>query len=121
MAINKKKKIISRKRRVLRVRNKIGKGTALQPRLSVFRSNKHIFAQLIDDESAKTVYGIGTTSSIMKQNKLNKKSKKSAQEIGRLVSDFVEKNNITKVIFDRGAYKYHGIVAEIGKLVIKKD
>ncbi len=95
-------------RRKIRIRAKI-KGTAQRPRLSVFRSNKHIFLQLIDDEKNKTLV---STSDILP--KAGKKSKtkivktKSAFEAGKILAELAKKKKITSVIFDRGGYAYHG-------------
>lgn len=101
-----------RNRRALRVRKKV-RGDSAKPRLSVFRSNKHIAAQLIDDESSVTLFGIGTMSKEFKSSKLNKKSKEAAVEIGKRIAAEAKKKKIENVVFDRGAYKYHGIIAEL--------
>lgn len=93
-----------RYRRHKRVRAKIF-GTAFRPRLSVFRSAKHIWAQLIDDEKAKTLL----TASDLELKKLRVKDKKEkAREVGKLIAQKALKNKIEKVVFDRGGYKYHG-------------
>ncbi len=95
-------------RRKIRIRAKI-KGTAQRPRLSVFRSNKHIFLQLIDDEKRKTLVSVGDF-----QPKTTKKSKiktvktKAAFEAGKILAELAKKKKITSVIFDRGGYAYHG-------------
>ena len=89
-------KQIKRKRRHKRVRAKI-KGTAKVPRLCVFRSSKYIYAQIIDDEKGKTLVAVS--------GKLA-----SAAEIGKLIAKKTIEKKITKIVFDRGGYKYHGIV-----------
>jgi len=95
-------------RRKTRIRAKI-KGTAQRPRLSVFRSNKHIFLQLIDDEKRKTLVSVGDF-----QPKIGKRAEtkitktKSAFEAGKNFAELAKKKKITSVIFDRGGYAYHG-------------
>ncbi len=110
-----KRKWEKRKRRHIRVRAKI-KGTADKPRLSVFRSNKHIFLQLIDDEKRKTLFSV---SDILP--KAGKKSKaktiktKSAFQVGRDLAELARKKKITSVIFDRGGYAYHGRIKAVAE------
>lgn len=98
-----------RKRRVLSVRRRL-RGTAEKPRLNVKRSNKHLFVQLIDDENCKTLFGIGT---LGKNAEFGKKSKEAAKKIGAKAAELAKAQNIEKVVFDRGPYKYHGLIAEI--------
>jgi len=107
-----KNRNIRRKRRALRVRKHV-RGTSLKPRLTIFRSNKHLLAQIIDDESHATIVGIGTMSKDFKDSAHAKKSKEAAKEIGKRIAQEAKKKNIEKVIFDRGSYKYHGIIAEM--------
>lgn len=104
-----KQRNIRRKRRSLRVRKSV-RGTLEKPRLTVFRSNKHLSAQIIDDENHATLFGIGTMS---KEFAGAKKSKEAAREIGKRIAAEAKKKNIETVIFDRGHYKYHGIIAEL--------
>lgn len=101
-----------RKRRAQRVRKRLF-GSTQKPRLTVFRSNKHIHAQIIDDEKQQTLFGIGTTSKSSKDSKQAKKSKESARYIGKRIAEEAIKQNIKCVVFDRGYYKYHGIIAEL--------
>ena len=96
-----------RKSRHTRVRNKIS-GTASVPRLNVFRSNKNIFAQIIDDESNKTLV---SASSIDKELNLeNGGNVEAAAKVGELIAKRAKKAKISKVVFDRGGYLYHGRV-----------
>jgi large subunit ribosomal protein L18 len=99
----------ARKSRVMRVRKKLH-GSAIRPRLSVSKTNCHIYAQLIDDDNSVTLAGFGTLS---KATSLKKKSKESAREIGKQIAELAKSRNIDSVIFDRGRYKFHGIVAEL--------
>ncbi len=101
-----------RKRRKFRVRKAI-KGKVNRPRLAVFRSNKHLFAQLIDDESSVTLFGIGTMSKEFKGSNFAKKSKEAAREIGKRIAAEAKSKNVERVVFDRRHYKYHGLVQEI--------
>jgi large subunit ribosomal protein L18 len=102
----------ARKKRVMRVRKKLH-GSGERPRLSVLKSNVHIYAQLIDDDKGVTIAGIGTLSKSNQKTSFNKRSKEAAREIGKQIAELAKKNNIQTVIFDRGRYKYHGIVAEL--------
>lgn len=109
--MDKSKKIRARARtaRIMRVRKKLH-GTAERPRLTVSKTNRHIYAQLIDDDAAKTLIGLGTLS---KKSPVKKKSKESAREIGKQLGALAKKQNIDSIIFDRGRYKFHGVVAEL--------
>lgn len=90
-----------------RVRNKVS-GTSAVPRLNVFRSNNNIFAQIIDDEASKTLV---SASSIDKELKLeNGGNTLAAEKVGELLAKRAKKAKITKVVFDRGGYLYHGRV-----------
>ena len=90
-----------------RIREKVS-GTAYTPRLNVFRSNKNIFAQIIDDETAVTLV---SASSIDKELKLENGSNiEAATKVGELLAKRAKKQKITKVTFDRGGYQYHGRV-----------
>ena len=90
-----------------RVRNKIS-GTAERPRMSVFRSNKQIYVQLIDDLSGKT---LAASSSLGITEKLPKKEQ--AAKVGELIAKKAQEAGITTVVFDRNGYLYHGRVKEV--------
>lgn len=104
------KKIVrndARKARHARVRTKVS-GTKDVPRLNVFRSNSNIFAQIIDDEAGVTLV---SASSIDKELKLeNGGNVEAATKVGELIAKRAKKAKITKVVFDRGGYQYHGRV-----------
>jgi large subunit ribosomal protein L18 len=96
----------ARERRHRRIRGKVA-GTAERPRLAVFRSNKGIFAQLVDDESGRTLAGaswLGLPKSF-KGNRIEQ-----AAEVGKAVAAAAKKAGIETVVFDRGGYLYHGRV-----------
>ncbi len=104
-------------RRHKRVRAKI-KGTKETPRLSVFRSNKHIFLQLIDDDSGKTLASVSDLKikkSVGKEIKKTKTKTELAKEMGKDLAEIALKNKIKKVVFDRGGYKYHGKVKAVAE------
>lgn len=107
-----KNRNVQRKRRALRVRKQV-RGDAQKPRLSVFRSNKHIGAQLIDDEKGVTLFGFGTLSKELKGSEHAKKTKGAAREIGKRIAQEAKSKKIEHVVFDRGSYKYHGVIAEL--------
>ena len=103
--IKKESKNVSRVRRHLRVRKKIS-GTADCPRLSVYRSNKHIHAQIIDD-----VRGVTLASASSLQLKLaNGGNIEAAKLVGKSIAEKAKKANIKTVVFDRSGYLYHGRV-----------
>lgn len=103
--ITKLDKNASRKKRHARVRAKLS-GTAARPRLNVFRSNKHIYAQLIDDMSGVT---LASASTIEKDLNLESTSNvEAAKLVGELVAKRAVEKGITAVVFDRGGYLYHG-------------
>lgn len=97
-------KIKLRWRRRQRIRAKIV-GTPARPRLAVFRSNRAVYVQIIDDEKQRTI-----VSRLVKN-----KTRKAARALGQEVAQIAKKKGITTVVFDRGGYKYHGAVAEIAE------
>lgn len=100
------KKIYKRTVRHRRVRAKIF-GTSARPRLSVFRSSKHIFLQLVDDEKKHTLVGV----SDMKLPKNRRPNKtKAAFEAGKELAKLAQEKKIKKAVFDRGGYLFHGRV-----------
>ncbi len=101
----------ARERRHRRVRGKVA-GTATRPRLAVFRSNKGIFAQLVDDESGKTLGGASWLG-LPKSFKGNKVEQAAA--VGKAVAEAAKKAGIEEVVFDRGGYLYHGRVKALAE------
>ncbi len=104
----KTKRAVARAKRMKRVRKTIH-GTAVRPRLSVSKTNAHLYAQLIDDDKKVTIAGVGTLSKGIKA----RKSKETAQAIGKQIAELAKSSGIKSVLFDRGRYKYHGIIAEL--------
>lgn len=107
--INKVDKNVSRLRRHRRVRGKIF-GTSSKPRLCVFRSLNHIYAQLIDDNAQKTLV---SASSVEKSFKFDGGNKEGAREVGKLIGKRCVEKGFLDVVFDRGGYLYHGRVREL--------
>lgn len=97
----------ARLRRHLRVRKKIS-GTAARPRLSVFRSAKHIYAQLIDDEKGVTLASASTLDKELRDKISNGGNVEAARQVGELIAQRAKAQGVDKVVFDRGGYLYHG-------------
>ena len=97
-------KLEGRERRKLRVRKKIF-GTQQRPRLSVFRSAKHIYAQVIDDVSGTTLAAAGTASKVNRAQ-AGKKTEQ-AKRVGTLIAQACKEKNIEAVVFDRNGFRYH--------------
>ena len=93
-----------RQKRLLRTRSKV-RGSTPRPRLSVFRSHRHIFAQIIDDQQGITLVSV-SDQEIKPQSDLTKTA--LAQKVGQLLAQKAIKAKITQVVFDRGLHKFHG-------------
>jgi len=106
------KKQTVRKKRALRVRKKL-RGTSSKPRMCVVKSNKHIQVQLIDDESGKTLGSAATFAKEFRDTEFSKKNKASAAKLGEQIAAIAKQNNVSEVVFDRGPFKYHGILAAL--------
>ena len=91
-----------RYRRHLRIRKRVA-GTGDRPRLVIFRSLKHIYAQLVDDVSQRTLLTVGDT-------ELTGKKTEKASEVGKRLAEGAKAAGVTKVVFDRAGYRYHGRV-----------
>ncbi|MBU6383123.1 MAG: 50S ribosomal protein L18 [Verrucomicrobia bacterium] len=106
---SKRRRKTARAARVMRVRKKV-RGTAEKPRFSVLKTNMHLYAQLIDDEKGVTLAGFGTQSKGCREKR---KSKTGAKEVGQQIAHLAKGKNINTVVFDRGRYKFHGLIAEL--------
>jgi large subunit ribosomal protein L18 len=93
-----------RQRRHYRLRRKI-RGSAARPRLAVFRSNRYIYAQVIDDDAGRTLASASSQEPGMRGRRL---TKETAAEVGKLVATRAKELGISRAIFDRGGYAYHG-------------
>jgi large subunit ribosomal protein L18 len=79
----------------------------------VFKSNKHIFAQLIDDDKGITIASAGSVMKQFRDKKLGKRSKEAARHVGTMIAEAAKQRNILNAVFDRGFNKYHGLLAEV--------
>ena len=101
-------------RRLTRNRFKLAKKSKSNFRLCVFRSNKHIYAQIIDDKNHKTIYSAGSLNGKLKLAKGS--NKEAAFKIGEQIADLAIKGGFKEdICFDRGAYKYHGRIKEVAE------
>jgi large subunit ribosomal protein L18 len=107
-------KIVGRERRKLRIRKKVS-GTSERPRLSVFRSSKHIYAQVIDDVSGSTLAHASTLSKDLKGTLEEDNKVEAAKKVGALIAKICKSKQIDKVVFDRNGYMYHGRVSALAQ------
>ena len=99
-----------------RVRNKIA-GTALRPRLCVFRSSNHFYAQIIDDSTSRTLVSASTLGTEIRDKSKQMVKVKEAELVGSLLARRALDKGINSVVFDRGGYKYHGRVKSFAEAV----
>ncbi len=109
---------IARVRRHARVRAKV-KGTASRPRLCVFRSLGHVYAQIIDDGQGHTLIAVSTLDPEIKSELNGKVKKAQAELVGLLLAKRALAKGIKQVVFDRGGYKYHGRVKALAEAARK--
>jgi len=102
------RKAVSRKRHQ-RIRRKVA-GTVERPRLSVYRSNKHIVAQIIDDRAGRT---LAAASSLEKEFSGSGANMEAAQKVGTAIAERAKKAGVNTVVFDRGGFLYHGRIAAL--------
>ncbi len=103
-------KVAGRKRRHHRVRKNV-RGTAARPRLAVFRSNKHVYAQVIDDVAGRTVASASTMETDVKGG--STATVDAAKSVGKRVGERAKAAGVSAVVFDRGGFRYHGRVAGV--------
>ncbi|MCL0043293.1 50S ribosomal protein L18 [Dehalococcoidia bacterium] len=103
-----------RKRRHIRVRKKVA-GTSDRPRLSVFRSANHIYAQVIDDDNGSTIASASTIEENVTQQKDGKTKVEIAEIVGHLAGERAAEKGVNKVVFDRAGFKYHGRVRALAE------
>ena len=101
-----------RKRRGWRVRNRI-KRDSIRPRLSVFRSHKHVYAQIIDDKEGRTLAAASSLERQLRDALAYGGNKQAAEAVGRLLAERALEVGVKQVVFDRREYKYHGRVAAL--------
>lgn len=107
-------RLIGRERRKLRIRKKIS-GSTERPRLSVFRSAKHIYAQVIDDSTGTTVATASTLSKDLKAGLDEATKTDAAKKVGMKLAELCKAKNITQVVFDRNGYLYHGRIVALAE------
>ena len=108
-----KKKQQARLRRHARARKKVV-GTEMRPRLAVFRSNKHIVAQVIDDATGKTLCAASSHEASIKSDG-STGNKTASAKVGSLIADRAKAAGVSKVVFDRGGFIYHGRIAAVAE------
>ncbi len=86
-----------------------------RPRLSVFRSGRHIYAQVIEDKSGKTLAAASSIDPGLKKDKKKGNNKESAAEVGKLLAERATKAGVKEVVFDRGSYMYHGRIKALAE------
>jgi len=107
-------RIVGRERRKLRIRNKVA-GSVERPRLSVFRSAKHIYAQVIDDTTGKTIAHASTLSKDLKGTLSDDDKTAAAKKVGALIAKICKDKGVGKVVFDRNGYLYHGRISALAQ------
>lgn len=104
------KSVVARKRRQQRVRRSI-RGTADLPRLTVFRSNKHMYAQVISDDNGQTLVSAST----LKLDVKGTGNKGAARKVGEVIAELCKQRNIERVVFDRNGFLFHGRIKEVAE------
>jgi large subunit ribosomal protein L18 len=108
-------RITNRKQRRQRIKRRYGdavRGTAARPRLAVFRSLRHVYAQIIDDESGATLVAASTLESAA--GKLSHRGNAEAGKlVGKLIAERAKEKGVETVVFDRGGFNYHGVIRAI--------
>ncbi len=100
---------IIRQRIHLRIRKKVS-GTTERPRLSVFFSGRHVYAQIIEDAAGHTLASVQTTEEGFRNDKATRANKLTAEKVGTLIAERAKEKQISRVVFDRGGAQYHGKV-----------
>ena len=103
---------IGRRRRQERVRKKV-LGTDARPRICVFRSNRHIYAQVISDNQGKTLASVSTLSVVLAEAAKQTKGVETAKQVGLALAKACKEKNITRVVFDRNGFLFHGRVKAV--------
>ena len=105
---------VARKRRQARVRRKLA-GTTQRPRLNVFRSLEHIYAQVIDDSSGQTLVSASTVDRELRTDLASLPKQEQAKAVGMRIAERAKAKGIEKVVFDRGGYLYHGRIKALAE------
>ncbi len=107
--ISKKSRTQVREKKHMKLRNRFA-GTAERPRLCVYRSNMHIYAQIVDDDAQKTLVSASTVQKDIKAELERTNDVAAAAYVGKVIAERAKEAGITSVVFDRGGYVYHGKV-----------
>jgi len=107
-------KTVGRERRKLRIRKKVN-GTSDRPRLTVFRSAKHIYAQVIDDSTGQTLAHASTLSKDLRGTFGEDNKVEAAKKVGALIAKICKSKKIDRVVFDRNGYLYHGRIGALAQ------
>ena len=110
--LGKRQRTNGRMKRRRRIRKKIT-GSEIRPRLSVFRSNRHIYGQIVDDNTGQTLVAASSLDSELQEHLADKDKIASAKEIGKALGTRAKEKGIAQVVFDRNGYLYHGRVAAV--------
>ena len=105
-------KVTSREKRKARIRRKVS-GTAARPRLTVYKSLKHMYAQLVDDVAGTTLVSVCTTSKALKGEVGDDDKTAAAKKVGAALAKAAKEKGITAVVFDRNGFDYHGRVEAV--------
>jgi large subunit ribosomal protein L18 len=108
------RRMIARRSRKRRIRKKIS-GSGERPRLSVFRSARHIYAQIVDDLKGHTLVAASTLSKEIREKLSGLKKSETAKEVGRLLAAKAQEQGISRVVFDRNGFLYHGRVKAVAE------
>jgi large subunit ribosomal protein L18 len=117
--VQRKKKITARLRRKKRISARV-KGTPERPRLNIFKSARHIYAQVIDDGSGKTLVAASTLSAELKGQDTGKGKTGAAKKVGMLIAEKALAREIKKVVFDRNGFLYHGRIKALAEAAREK-
>lgn len=107
-------RIVGRERRKLRIRKKVS-GSPARPRMTVFRSAKHIYAQVIDDVTGQTLAHASTLSKDIRESLNDDNKVDAAKKVGKLIAQLCKSKKIDRVVFDRNGYMYHGRVSALAQ------
>ena len=116
--VNKENRKLIREKKHRRVRNRFS-GTAQRPRLAVYRSNKHIYAQIIDDDAHVTLAAAGTVEKEIAGAIEHTDDIAAAEKVGEVIAQRAAEKGITEVVFDRGGYIYQGKIAALAEAARK--
>lgn len=105
---------LARKRRHVRVRKQV-EGTSERPRLNVYRSLNHIYAQIIDDSRRSTLLSVSSVDPSLRKSLAGKTRTEQAAMVGKTLAERATEAGISQVVFDRGGYKYHGRVKKLAE------